>query len=338
MESEWDRFASAHGTIYHMSAFRRLLLDSFDYSCLYHAVVDEQSRIHALVPLVAGRNLGLRRIGVALPFVNYADLISDSEGAFRFAVEAVKQLKDKHKLHYVELRLKEQDVADGGWSETLHHYTFVLPLLEDEEKVLALSSSSNRNHVRKVYKNDWFDVSFDRSNLNAFYKVYVRRMKQLGSPAPDIRFYERFLDRLSGYATLLTVLDKQTGDVVGGMLLVGSPSNSTLYYPIGANLTEYNNKYINNFMYWEAVRYGIRSGFRHLDLGRSQSGSSHYKAKEKWGAKPEQLKYLVYDGRGTKAAAPDKDSMSLAIKLWKAAPAFITDNAGKLIMKYVIMP
>jgi hypothetical protein len=53
---------------------------------------------------------------------------------------------------------------------------------------------------------------------------------------------------------------------------------------------------LNNFMYWEAVRFGIRSGMKYLDLGRSPTGSSHYKSKEKWGAKPQQLTYLVYSG------------------------------------------
>lgn len=88
-------------------------------------------------------------------------------------------------------------------------------------------------------------------------------------------------------AFLLTIHDPSAGQVVGGMLLITSPGNATLYYPYGANLVEYNNKYLNNYMYWEAVRFGIHDGLKSLDLGRSQTGSGTYKYKEQWGAKPE---------------------------------------------------
>ena len=38
------------------------------------------------------------------------------------------------------------------------------------------------------------------------------------------------------------------------MLLLLSPGDGTLYYPYGSASVEYNRYYINNFMYWEAVR------------------------------------------------------------------------------------
>jgi serine/alanine adding enzyme len=336
MKHEWDRFALSKGTVFHTIAFSRILIDSFGYDCIYHAVVDGENRICALLPIVAGRNLGLIKAGVSLPFVNYTDICADSEEVFKYAVECVIDIKNKYGLSYIELRLKDQSLDSEGWSLNLHNHTFVLPLAEDEDKVLSLSTSSNRNHVRKAYKNDCFSVSFDTGHLDRFYKVYVRRMKQLGSPAPDISFFKRFFDYLPDNACLLTVLDKQTGDVAGGMLLLTSPSNSTVYYPYGANLSEYNGKYLNNFMYWEAVRFGISKGFKYLDLGRSQTGSGTYKYKERWGATAEQLKYLVYTGDGKVSGPPDKEGLSFLVQLWKITPAIITDNVGKKLIKYLL--
>lgn len=336
MEKEWDRIASAYGTIYHTASFRQLLLRSFGYQCIYHAIVDEHDRIHALVPLVAGRNLGLKKAAVSLPFVNYVDICAVSEEALQVAQAAIEQLKLKFSLDYIELRLNKMSHDRPGWNANLHNHTFVLPLQDEEEKVLALSSGSNRNHVRKVYKNNWFTVSFDPGHLNQFYKVYVRRMKQLGSPAPDIQFFRRFFELMPEHSNLLTVLDAETGEVVGGMLLLTSPGNSTLYYPVGANLTEYNNKYLNNFMYWEAVRFGIRNGLKYLDLGRSQTGSGTYKFKEQWGAIPQQLHYLVYAGEGKVQGAPDKEKLSVFVELWKKMPSFVTEQIGKRLIKYLL--
>ena len=273
LQEEWDRFALRHGTIFHTTPVRRILLDSFGYQCGYHAAVDGENRIAALLPMITGRNLSGKRVGVSLPFVNYLDLCVSSEEATAFVMQSLPAIQRGLSLNGIELRFKEQRFDDPAWRVCRNNVTFVMPLLAEEEATLAQTSGSCRNHVRKTYKNDWFVASFDRSRLADFYKVYVRRIKQLGSPSPSLDFFAAFFRHLPENSFLLTVLDKATEQVVGGMLLLTSPGNSTLYYPYGANLVEYNHCYLNNFMYWEAVRYGIRQGLKFLDLGRSPAGS-----------------------------------------------------------------
>ena len=336
MRDEWDKFALSQGTIFHMSAFRQVLLSSFGYRCGYHAIVDKHNHICALLPLIVGRNLGLKKAGVSLPFVNYTDICADSEEALEFAMISILELKDKYSLDYIELRLKDQDMDNSSWNLNLLNHTFILSLAGGEEKVLSLATSSCRNHVRKTYKNNWFTVSFDINHMDAFYRVYVHRMKQLGSPAPDISFFKNFFKYLPENAFLLTVLDQATGKVIGGMLLLISPGNATVYYPYGANLVEYNSKYLNNFMYWEAVRFGIRKGLKDLDLGRSPTGSGTYKYKEQWGATAEQLKYLVHDDGGDGSGPPDRNKLSFFVELWKKTPSFITDKIGRQLIKYLM--
>lgn len=336
MRDEWDCFVLNRGTIFHTISFRQILLQTFGYTCCYHAIVDTKLRICAVIPLVTGRNIGLKQAGVSLPFVNYVDICADSEEALQYALRSVEELQRNCHLDYIELRFKEQDINRMGWKKNLQHHTFVLPLAADEDQILALSTASNRNHVRKVYKKDWFTVSFDTKHLQSFYHVYCTRMKQLGSPAPDIQFFLHFFQYLPDNTFLLTVTDKETEAVVGGMLLLTSPGNQTLYYPYGANLIEYNNKYLNNFMYWEAVRFGIRQGMKHMDFGRSQTGSGTYKYKQQWGATAEQLKYLVYDGGKASSGSPDKEKLHVCVELWKQMPRFITDPVGKLLIKYIM--
>ena len=336
LRDEWDEFALSTGTIFHMSAFRQILLSSFGYRCGYHAIVDKHNHICAIIPLIVGRNLWLKNAGVSLPFVNYTDICAGSEEALQFAMAAILELKNKYGLDYIELRLKDQDLDSSVWRLNLENHTFVLPLTDGEEKVLSLATSSCRNHVRKTYKNNWFTVSFDINHMDAFYRVYIKRMKQLGSPAPDIRFFKNFFKYLPENTFLLTVLDKATGNVIGGMLLLTSPGNATVYYPYGANFVEYNSKYLNNFMYWEAVRFGIRNEMKYLDLGRSQTGSGTYKYKEQWGAQAVQLKYLVYNGCGEDTGPPDRVRLSFFVGLWKKSPSFITGKVGKQLIKYLM--
>ena len=339
MHEEWDRLALSRGSVFHTTGFRRILLDSFGYQCSYQAIVDSTGRIGGLIPLITGRNLGLMRLAVSLPFANQVDICAENEILVQYALSELPRLRQKLAVDKLQIRLKDQDVDRSQWSANLDNYTFMLPLLSDEQQTLALASASCRNHVRKAYRNKWFEVSFESGRLADFYQVYVRRMKQLGSPAPAPDFFCRFFEYLPDQAALLTVLDSQSHRVVGGMLLLTSPGDETLYYPYGATLVEYNHHYLNNFMYWEAVKHGIRSGMKQLDLGRSQTGSGTFRYKTQWGATPVQLKYLecgdASGSVGGKVVKSDREQLSGLIELWKHIPGFVTNPLGERLIKYL---
>ena len=84
----WDELAAAQGSVFHTTAFRSVLLESFGYECAYHALQDQSGRLRALLPLVVGRNIGLQRAGVALPFINYLDICADGDEARAAAAAA----------------------------------------------------------------------------------------------------------------------------------------------------------------------------------------------------------------------------------------------------------
>lgn len=336
MQPEWDRLALRKGTVLHSTGFRRILLESFPYQCGYQALVDDAGTICGLFPLVVGRDLKLQRCGVSLPFVNQVDICAETPQHIQETLAGIVQCRKTLGLSSLEIRLKQQDADRALWRANLEHFTFVLPLLADEEQTLAQASSGCRNHVRKTYKNNWFAVSFEQANLAEFYEVYVRRMKQLGSPAPGLDFFQRFFLHLPESAKLLTVLDQLTGRVIGGMLLLKSPGDQTLYYPYGANLVEYNHQYLNNFMYWEAAKFGIRCGLTALDLGRSQSDSGTYRYKSQWGARPVQLRYLRFGTVAGDGAANARANFRYAIALWKRLPRWLTDPLGKQLIPYLL--
>lgn len=337
LQMAWDQLAAEKGSVFHSMAFRQILTGAFGYRCAYHALMDDTGGVQALLPLVIGRTLTGKKAGASLPFINHLDICARDDDARRQGLASLLALQEQYGLDYLELRFKEQRPPVAAGTRVLtHHFTFELPLVGTEEELLALSTGSNRNHVRKVYRNDWFQVSFEREYLPAFYQVYCRRMRELGSPAPHRRFFELFFQYLPENAHLLTVLDNATKQVVGGMLLVASPSDGTLYYPYGANLVAYNHQYLNNFMYWEAVRFGRRQGLKRLDLGRSQFDSGTYRYKAQWGATPKPLHYWLYDGGAGTASPPDKEKLGLLIELWKAMPQAVTDWVGPRLISHLL--
>ena len=335
LHSRWDEFAAKYGSIFHTIAFKRLLEENFGYTDLYHYLADKNGTIKALLPMVSCKNILQAKVAVGLPFINYLDFCHDATIKVEDIFPYLEQLQTQTAAKYLQVRLKNYSQAVDGWQQNTDNSTFLLPLSGSEQDVLALSSGSNRNHTRKVYKNNHFAVSFDRANLAQFYKVYQKRMHELGSPAPTLEFFQSFFRHFPEQVQLLTVLDQQTGAVVGGMLLIASQTDNTLYYPYGANLVEYNNKYLNNFMYFEAVKLGQRLGMEYLDLGRSPLDSGTYRFKKQWGATPCPLNYLSYFGKNT-ATVPSKDNMAVFINIWQHLPRPLVNYLGARLIKNVL--
>lgn len=331
---EWNKFARDYGTVFHLIHWKDILEKSFGYESGYYFIANENDEICALLPISVGRNLKFRKVGVCSPFVNFVDICCNTEEARDFITANMRVVLEKSALESVELRLKETGIGSGKYSLNESNYVFVLPLDGDEEKVMSYSNGSNRNHTRKVFKNNYFSASFDKSKVDDYYSVYCKRMKQLGSPSPDISFFKNTLEILPENSELLTVIDNETGKPAGGMFLL--TFNDTIYYTWGSSLIEYNNRYINNFMYWEAVKFGIRNGFKHLDLGRSPLGSGTYRFKETWGAEAFKLNYCTFSKRPGAAHGIQKEDVGLLVELWKVMPRFITDVAGRKLIKHVM--
>ena len=311
-----------------------MLAASFGYEQLYYMVLDEHECLRAILPLVVARDLSMKKVGVSLPFINYLDICSDGTVDETELIGLLEQIQQCHRLKYLQIRLRESN-APAVWQMQKDNYVFLLPTAGSLEEIMALSTSDNRNHTRKTLKKNYFSVSFDKAYLADFYKVYCTRMHELGSPSPKLSFFENFLAFCPEQTYLLTVLDQSNDKIVGGMILLADPERRILHYPYGSCLVRYNSKYINNFMYWEAVKLAKELEMEYLDLGRSPLDSGTYRYKKHWGALPQQLSYCLYSG-GRQVALPDKENMSLFIKIWQILPAWVVNFVGRRIIKYVL--
>lgn len=333
-KGQWDSFVSEYGTVFHATGWKEVLEKSFGLKPHYFMAMDENNQIRAVAPIASGRNLLLKKVGIALPFVNYLDLCAADEAAEAFITENLPQLLKKEGLDYIELRYKDSEPGIKNVDAQEGNYTFMLPLEDTEDKVMALSSANNRNHIRKTYKNQWFTSAMGWDNLDEFYKVYSHTMKRLGSPCPSMDFFTNIRDLMWENVHLLTVSDAESDQVIGGMTLF--TWKDTVYYQWGGAIETYNKKHVNNFMYWEAIKFCINNGYKYLDLGRSPKDSGTYNFKSHFGAEAQKLTYYRLSEKPGKVRQVEKDNVGWAIELWKKLPKPLTDAAGKILIKYVL--
>lgn len=332
--SAWNNFLKEHGTIFHSIEWKEILEEAFRYKSRYFLAIDENNAVVGLVPLFICRNILLRRVGVLTPFANYLDICCIDGQAYSFIIDELTRIRGDLKLDYVEIRLKDQSIDEGEVFLDDSNYTFIIPLEGGEDVVFSSFSGNNRNHIRKALKNGWFSASLHENDLEGFYNVRRSVLKRLGSPLEDIAFFKAIRNRLGAKTKILTVTDNETGKVIGGMFLF--LSGETVYYQWGGCYDGYNKKYVNNFMYWEAIKYAINSGYKYLDMGRSPVNSGTFRFKEQWGAQCTGLKYLrIGKNRGNEAGI-NHSKLKPVVGVWKVLPQFVTDFAGKRLIKYVI--
>ncbi len=332
----WDAYARNHGSFFAQIVWKEILEESFGYKSMYHLIMNEEGKIAGIIPLLQGRNIMLKKTAVSLPFINYVDICCMDDNVIEAAGEWFRNIAsagNADNIEYIELRIKDQRAGLLNVLPDESNCTFIMPLDGSEDDIMGRSDTDNRNLIRKSYKNDFFTISYDKERLSDFYRIYSRRQKQLGSPAFSIDFLKKIMQKLPDNTLLITVIDREKKAVAGGMFIFCY--EGTMFYQWGASLVEYNSKHINNYMYWEGMKYGISNGFKYFDFGRSPVNSGTYKFKKQWGAEEVPLQYCLF-GKGRHSIPEERRKFQAASEIWKRLPGFITDGAGKVIIKYLM--
>jgi hypothetical protein len=155
-------------------------------------------------------------------------------------------------------------------------------------------------------------------------------MRDLGSPVHSHRFFQEILTHLKAHARILLVRDGPSTMGAALMLMFAG----TLSLPWVASLRERFAKCPNQVLYWEAMRFGIREGYRVLDFGRS-SRPGTYEAKRQWGPDRAQLYWFYHPDNPTRRdpLGADPDQLAWAARTWKMLPLVAANTLGPLLRR-----
>jgi len=93
----------------------------------------------------------------------------------------------------------------------------------------------------------------------------------------------------------------------------------------------------NFVLYWEVIRFGCRSGYRVLDLGRSFRSAGTFEFKRQWGARPHTLPWIFLEARPGGPPPVDRDAsrFDALIRAWKKLPVPVANVVGPWIRRQV---
>jgi FemAB-related protein (PEP-CTERM system-associated) len=296
----------------------------------YCIEAQEGQRTVGLLPLAYVKGLLFGRFLVGLPYLNVGGVMADSPDIARAIIDRAVALANQLDVRHLELR-HEQPVEHPALAHTLTtkvHMRLALPASAD---VLWKGFNAKvRNQVRKAEKLGltvhWGALEL----LSAFYDVFARNMRDLGTPVYGRSLFAAILRQFPGDAEFCVV--RCEGRAVAAGLLLHGPGTSEV--PSASSLRSHNSTNANMLLYWHMLQRAVARGQGVFDFGRSSPDSGTYDFKKQWGAGPHGAAWQFYVRRGdVRDMRLESGKYGRLVRLWQRLPVCVTRWIGPFIVR-----
>jgi serine/alanine adding enzyme len=283
-----------------------------------------------MLPLALVKSPFFGRFLVSLPYVNSSGVVAQEAAISMQIVDAAVALADRLDVRYFELRQEREIVHPALTHKNESKVLMRLTLPGSADELWSGFKSKLRSQIRSGEKHDFAIGWGGLECLDAFYQVFSRNMRDLGTPVYSRRFFATILTQFSGRAELCIMRLK--GQPVAGALLMHGDRVSEV--PSASSLREFNATNANMVMYWHLLRRAVERGQHVFDFGRSTVDSNTYRFKKQWGAVPSPSIWQYYVRRGSIGdMRPDNAKFGLAIQAWRRLPVWLTRLIGPTIVR-----
>jgi FemAB-related protein (PEP-CTERM system-associated) len=327
----WDEYVARNpqGTIFHTMGWKQVIEGTFRYRPQY-LVAEDNGSIMGCLPLFHTKLWPFHNGLMSVPFGMAAGICADNEAAGAALLEEACTLTRKLGATYLELR---HAYPNGFQLETQDlYYTFEREIFGDDEKNMAAIPRKQRRMVREGIKAGLTStVSRSEEDLGAFYEIYAHSVRNLGTPVFPHRYFQRLLRE---YAQRCVVLSVWHQNVRTAAVLAFSYRDRLM--PLyGGSLRHYQRHAVNDFMYWELMRWGCAQGLKIFDFGRSKKGTGAFDFKRHWGFEPRPLPYQYFlpQGGAPPSVNPLNPKYRYFITTWKKLPLPITKLLGPALVR-----
>lgn len=318
---EWNDFVSRHphGSTFHRHEWLDVYRDVYGHDTPY-LVARRGEAISGLLPLVRVRSLVFGHYLVSSPYVSYGGPIGDTESETALAQHAAS-LSQGAKL--VELRSRH--AVETTLDPITRKLTVLLDLVSgDYDATFKAFNGKLRSQIRRADR-DGLRVEFGPTHLRAFHQVFAEHMRDLGSPAHSLHFFERLTAAL-GEMVWVGVAYLDDVPVAGGFAI---ENGTEVEISWASSLRRYQKVSPNMALYGAFIRRACEQKFSVFNFGRCTPGSGTHKFKQQWGTRDESLTWYQLRS-GSDEAPPSQEGrlFSLATRVWQHLPLGITTPLG----------
>jgi serine/alanine adding enzyme len=329
---EWDAFASAQNgyTHFHRFGWKSLVENVFGHRCDYLAVRDDSGALAGVLPLVRVKSVVFGHYLVSMPFLNYGGPLGTNEAVVALGEAAASEARHSG-AKLLELRSRVE--LPLAMPVSHRKITVVLDLPRDHETLFKSFAAKLRSQVRRPQK-EGVTVRFGADQVEPFFAVFSRHMRDLGTPTLPRAFFEQIAARFPD-DSLFACAWYEGKPVAGG---AGFRWGAEFEMTWASSLTEFNRIAPNMLLYWEFMQRAVADGVERFNFGRCTPDGGTHKFKRQWGSHDEALWWYqrAADGTGNAATpSPDHGAFSLGPRLWKHLPLPVATALGPHIVRYI---
>lgn len=326
----WDRFVAYHreAESYHRFAWKALFESVFGHPCHY-LIAREADEVRGVLPLVQQKSLLFGNFLVSVPGFSYAGILADSVEAQRSLVRACSKLGKKLNVDHIELRhTKDSNLDLPARREKV---SMRLPLPDSSEVLWKNLGSKLRAQVRRPRKEGAICRNGGSELIDAFYYVFSRNMRDLGTPVFPKRLFRKMLESFPE-ETRLFVVELDNVPCAAGIV---HGYRRRLEIPSASSLRKFNKQSVNMLLYWSVLEYAVENGFKVFDFGRSTVDSGTYRFKKQWGSEqtPLHWDYLLLKGQDLPHLNPQNPKFRVATEVWQRLPLPVANWLGPRIVR-----
>lgn len=328
--ADWDRYVTAHrqGTPFHLTAWRRVLEESFGYEPRYLCATSGGA-LCGVMPLFLVNTPLTGKVLISSPFAVYGGILADNTDA-RDAIGAeLRKMAEAEAVQYAEIRnaWPEQQL---GYFAIDRYVTFTQPVhpMTDDE-LMASVSKKTRNMVRKSLKNPY--STRVTPSLDTFYRLMSANYRRLGTPVFPRGFFER-IPKYFGPIVDIREIMLEDRVAAASMNFYFNGSMHTYYAASDQDLLA---QAPNNYMYFDFLRWAGQNGLSEFDFGRSKKDTGTFEFKRHWGTTMRELPYevLLVKRKDPPNFSPKNPKFEMAIKVWQKLPLAVTNLLGPRLIR-----
>jgi FemAB-related protein (PEP-CTERM system-associated) len=264
-----------------------------------------------------------------MPFLNYGGPLGDAASVRALAAEAVR-LAEEGGVRLLELRSRVPLPLDLPVSH--RKITVVMDLPGTGEEAFKAIPAKVRSQVRRPQK-EGVTVRFGPDQVDPFFQVFSRHMRDLGTPTLPRRFFRAIQEEFGEDAWFGCAWLHDRPVACGAGFVWGQEFEMTW----ASSLSEHNRIAPNMLLYWSFMERAIGRKLTLFNFGRCTPDGGTHRFKRQWGSRDEQLHWYQHSRGGEAAATPSPDdgAFSWGPRLWKRLPLRVATALGPRIVRYI---
>ncbi|SFL57046.1 FemAB-related protein, PEP-CTERM system-associated [Halogranum rubrum] len=335
--AEWDAFVEENdGSPYSLWGWGTAV-ETYGHDRFYLVARAGETIVGAL-PLI---HMESRLFGsqlVSPPFGERGSLVlrndhsETAEAATAVLLERTKQLADDLGVDFVSLRGAAIE-PQQEFTEKRRFVTFSVPVDGSSESVWDGVKSSRQRQIRQAEDARLeYRVGDSLSDLKQYHKLYLKSMRDHGSPPHSFEFHRVLWENLAPEGHLHLGMVELDGTLING--IIDLSLGSTVYQWGVITDYEYRDLQGGSFALWKSIERANESGFDAYEMGRTREGSGVYMFKKSFGGTKvwyDDLHYFPSDS--AELPDPEKESYEPLKRVWRRLPIPVTQTIGPAVRK-----